>query len=200
VVLEAGLAGLGGLAGLAAIEQGLGQFDEHQAPGVALEDLLVLFDQPLGHERSGPRSRTGERIKPPDASKWHGRLKRRSGPPMVAANSPSPGAFPMNHRLAAPALAALALVACNHLKPTGTAESLKQSADTFFRFQRWGPDLRGAAQVLAPEAQQEWLGKALDARDDENLKVTEAELDDLKLRPTGRPPPSPGSPGTGCRR
>jgi len=91
----------------------------------------------------------------------------------------------MNHRLAAPALAALALVACNHLKPTGTAESLKQSADTFFRFQRWGPDLRGAAQVLAPEAQQEWLGKALDARDDENLKVTEAELDDLKLRPDG---------------
>ncbi|MGC4117172.1 MAG: hypothetical protein QM765_21945 [Myxococcales bacterium] len=91
----------------------------------------------------------------------------------------------MRFRLAVLTLVALAAVACTHLKPTGTADALKQSAETFFRFQRWGPDLRGAAQVLLPEAQQDWLNKALDAKDDENLKLTESELDDLKLRNDG---------------
>jgi len=91
----------------------------------------------------------------------------------------------MRLRLAALSLAALAVAACTHIKPKGTAESLRQAVETFFRFQRWGPDLRGAAQIVLPEAQQDWLGRALDAQDDENLKVTEADLDDVKLRPDG---------------
>ncbi|HEY3448029.1 MAG TPA: hypothetical protein VGK67_16855 [Myxococcales bacterium] len=91
----------------------------------------------------------------------------------------------MPKRLALLSLAVLASAACTHLKATGTSDSLKQTADTFFRFQRWGPDLRGAAQAVVPEAQQGWLNKALDANEDENLKLTEAELDDLKLLPDG---------------
>lgn len=91
----------------------------------------------------------------------------------------------MKRRLALLSFAALALAGCTHLKTTGTAESLRTSADTYYRFLRWGPDLRGAAQALLPDSQQDWLGKALDAKDDENLKVTEAEIDDLKLRPDG---------------
>ena len=82
-------------------------------------------------------------------------------------------------------LAALAAAACTHLKPAGTAESLRRATDSFFRFQRWGPDLRGAAQLVLPEAQQAWLEKALEAKDDENLKVTEADLDDLTMQAEG---------------
>jgi len=83
-------------------------------------------------------------------------------------------------------LAAIAgAVACRHVKPTGTTESLSRSAETFFRFLRWGPDLRGAAQALLPEAQKAWLDRALEAKDDENLKVIDTEPDDLALRPDG---------------
>ena len=88
-------------------------------------------------------------------------------------------------RLAFFALLALAAPACAHLQPKATAASLSQATDTFFRFLRWGPDLRGAAQLLVQDSQRAWLERALNAREDRDLKVTEAELDDLKLRPDG---------------
>jgi len=82
-------------------------------------------------------------------------------------------------------LLAASAAGCAHLKATANAEALQKATDTFFRFQRWGPDLRGAAQIVLPEAQKEWLDKALDSKDDENLKVIEADLDDLKMNPDG---------------
>lgn len=82
-------------------------------------------------------------------------------------------------RLAALSLFAL-LLACAQLRPKANADSLRQASDTFARFLRWG-DLRGASQLLVHESQRGWLDAALDARDDENLKVTEVEPDDLRL-------------------
>lgn len=74
---------------------------------------------------------------------------------------------------------------CVHTKAAGTSETLRQAHDTFFRFLRWGPDLRGAAQVVLPERQKGWLDNALDGKSDEDLKVTDSEIDDLKLLPDG---------------
>lgn len=73
-------------------------------------------------------------------------------------------------------------VGCAHYKPTATLASLRTASDTFFRYLRWN-DLRGASQMLVIESQRDWLEKALDGKDDEILKVTDCEPDDLKTRP-----------------
>lgn len=82
-------------------------------------------------------------------------------------------------------LLALGSVGCAHYKPKATLASLRSASDTFFRYLRWN-DLRGAAQMLVAESQQAWLDGALDAKDDENLKVTDCELDDLRIAEPGK--------------
>ncbi|MBI5542750.1 MAG: hypothetical protein HY901_02600 [Deltaproteobacteria bacterium] len=84
--------------------------------------------------------------------------------------------------IAVVAVAALSgVAACSHKKAVANVASLREASDTFFRFLRWGPDLRGASQILMGESQRAWLDKALDAKDDDNLRITEAEIDDLRL-------------------
>lgn len=84
-----------------------------------------------------------------------------------------------NSRHAVVAVAVL-LLGCAHRKPIADLQSLRTASDTFFRFLRWG-DLRGASQLIVPESQKGWLDRALAARDDENLKVTDVEADDLRF-------------------
>jgi hypothetical protein len=81
-------------------------------------------------------------------------------------------------------LAAVAWAGCAHRKAVANAESLHTAAETFFRSVRWN-DLRGAAQMLAFESQRGWLDKALDAKDDENLKITDCEAEDQRIHEGG---------------
>ena len=73
---------------------------------------------------------------------------------------------------------------CAHQKAAANLSSLRSASDTFFRHMRWN-DLRGASQIVVAESAKAWLDAALDAKDDENLKITEVELDDLQLKPGG---------------
>ena len=86
-------------------------------------------------------------------------------------------------RLAVLLVVALGL-GCAHQRAAASADSLKTSQESFFRFLRWTV-LRDASQILVPESQHDWLEKALDAKDEDNLKVIDYELDDLQLHDKG---------------
>jgi hypothetical protein len=83
------------------------------------------------------------------------------------------------------ACCAVGAASCAHRKPVADAASLRVAADSFFRFLRWGPDLQGASQLIAREERRRWRDAALDRKDDENLKVTETELENLSMEPDG---------------
>jgi hypothetical protein len=89
------------------------------------------------------------------------------------------------HRLALLVCVAVALgLGCAHQRAAASADSLKTAHESFLRFLRWSV-LRDASQILVPESEKAWLDGALDAKDDENLKIIDYELDDLKMRDKG---------------
>ena len=89
----------------------------------------------------------------------------------------------MRTGLALAAAACLLAPACVHPQSKATAESLRTANETFFRFLRWSM-LREASQMVVPEARKAWIDAALDAKDDEDLKVIEYDLSDVQMAST----------------
>ena len=85
--------------------------------------------------------------------------------------------------LALAAVLAVAVPACAHPHAAATMDSLRTANEAFYRFLRWNV-LRDASQIIVAESRKAWLDKALDAKDDDNLKITEYEMDDLQLGDT----------------
>ena len=84
-------------------------------------------------------------------------------------------------------LALLALAGCaTALKPRPTGDGLKRRSEAFHRSLRWG-DLRGAAAYVHPDQRRAWLQKALDGKDEDNLKVLEYAAEDAQVDlPSGK--------------
>jgi len=83
----------------------------------------------------------------------------------------------MLHRVSLATVVLCLAGGCSHYKPRATADALKRTAETFHRQLRWG-DLRGSAQLLATERRMEFLKGVLDRKDDDNLKVTDYDLEE----------------------
>jgi len=57
--------------------------------------------------------------------------------------------------------------------------ALKSANETYLKMVRWN-DLRGAAQLVAPERRIDFLKPIIEAKEDENLKVLEYEVEDAQ--------------------
>ena len=111
---------------------------------------------------------------------------------MTAWKAAGPAPRGRRHTLVRTALALLAFVllpGCIHRQQVGSLETLKTASEKFHQTLRWN-DVRSAAQLVAPERRSEFLKARLTAKDDEDLKITEYELEDaVKIPP---PPPVKG--------
>lgn len=75
------------------------------------------------------------------------------------------------------AAATLVLALCGCAGAQSSRSQLEEANDAFAKALRWS-DLRGVAQRVVPERQQEFL--KLVARGEDNLKVTDYELEDVQ--------------------
>jgi hypothetical protein len=82
--------------------------------------------------------------------------------------------------LAAAALAYAGAAGCAHKPRSGGADALRAASERFHLLLRWG-DVRGAIQFVVPERRLALLKAALDAKDEESLRVTEYELEDAQF-------------------
>lgn len=100
---------------------------------------------------------------------------------------PAPPRVPARWRSAlAPTLGvALALMAaCAHSPQRGDAPSLKKAAEAFHQRIRW-KDLRGAIELLVPERRQAFEDGYRARRDENDLSITDYELEDLRVAADG---------------
>ncbi len=77
-----------------------------------------------------------------------------------------------------------ALSGCAHSK-SDTADQLRRTADQFHKLVRWN-DLRGASELLTADRREAFLDEVSKYRDERDLKVTDYELEDLKLNADGK--------------
>lgn len=83
------------------------------------------------------------------------------------------------------ALLLLALSACAHSSKQSAMESLKPAVENFHKAVRW-KDFRAASRVLVPERQEAFLKARRTLKDEQDLSITDYELEDLKLSEDGQ--------------
>ncbi|XXF79817.1 hypothetical protein P2318_08690 [Myxococcaceae bacterium GXIMD 01537] len=88
----------------------------------------------------------------------------------------------MNRSLAL--LLALALAGCAHTKKSAL-EDLKPVVDGFHQRIRW-KDFRGAARAIVPERRDAFEKARRDLKDEDDLSVTDYEIEDVKVSPDGQ--------------
>lgn len=81
-------------------------------------------------------------------------------------------------------LLALALVGCAH-SPKSNLETLKPVVEGFHKSIRWR-DYRGAAKVIVPERREHFEDARRELKDEEDLSITDYELEDVKLSEDGQ--------------
>lgn len=85
----------------------------------------------------------------------------------------------MNHGL----LASLAVLAASCVTvPKGDSEALKPAIETLHQRFRW-KDFRGAAELMVEERQASFLKARTKLKDDQDLFITNFELEDAKIAP-----------------
>lgn len=87
----------------------------------------------------------------------------------------------MNRSLAL--LLALALAGCAH-SPKDKLETLKPIVEGFHKSIRW-KDFRGAARIIVPERRDRFEDARRELKDEDDLSVTDYELEDVKLSDDG---------------
>ncbi len=87
----------------------------------------------------------------------------------------------MNSRLARVSLASLSLVLGSCVTvPKGEVEDLKPAVRALMQSFRW-KDFRGAADLMVPERQEPFIKERKKLKDDNDLFITNFELEDAKL-------------------
>ena len=89
----------------------------------------------------------------------------------------------MNSRLARVSLASLSLVLGSCVTvPKGEVEDLKPAVRALMQSFRW-KDFRGAADLMVPERQEDFIQERKKFKDDNDLFITNFELEDAKISP-----------------
>lgn len=71
---------------------------------------------------------------------------------------------------------------CIHQKPKAEVSALRDSTETFHKLARWG-DVKAAARFVAPEQRLDFLREVINRNDEDNLKITDYELEDAQIGP-----------------
>lgn len=88
----------------------------------------------------------------------------------------------MNRSLAL--LLALALSGCAH-SPEAKLETLQPIVEGFHKSIRW-KDYRGAARIIVPERREAFEDARRELKDEEDLSITDYELEDVRLSEDGQ--------------
>lgn len=78
---------------------------------------------------------------------------------------------------------ATALAGCAHRAPRPSSAMLREGAENFHKYLRWG-DPRAAARFVEPDQRLRFLEKALEVTKDEQLQITDYEIQDAQVRPS----------------
>ncbi len=89
----------------------------------------------------------------------------------------------MNRLLAL--LLALTVVGCAHSKKKDAMESLKPAVEDFHKRVRW-KDYRSAAGLIIPERRDDFLRARRERKDDQDLSITDYEIEQLTLSADGQ--------------
>ncbi len=82
-------------------------------------------------------------------------------------------------------LLALALVGCAHSKKKEAMESLQPAVEEFHKRIRW-KDFRSAAGRIVPERRDDFLRARRELKDEEDLSITDYEIEQLTLSEDGQ--------------
>jgi hypothetical protein len=79
----------------------------------------------------------------------------------------------------------LVLAGCAHTSKESKLEELKPVVENFHKAVRW-KDFRAASRLLVPERQEDFLKARRQLKDEQDLSITDYELEEVKLSEDGQ--------------